>query len=158
MADWEDIPEDEMPGQWQDVPDGVPLGELPPVPTPQEAFLRGIKEKALDVKIFMLIILCLIFARNTARNFNRYFNKGITKVPIQTKKSLIKLIINTILFILCAYFINAFIGERCTNENCEPYKTNAIGVFYNWDNYLKFNKNNDCKYYEKARQNVCSIK
>ena len=50
MAEWEDVPENEMPGQWQDIPEGVPLGELPPVPTPQEAFLRGIQEKALDFK------------------------------------------------------------------------------------------------------------
>ena len=66
-------------------------------------------DTGLNWRIFILIILCLIFARNTARNFNRYFNRGITKNPINLKKVLVKIIVYTVLFILCTYFINPLI-------------------------------------------------
>ncbi len=71
-----------------------------------------------DIKIFIFVILCMIFARNAAMSFNRFIDRNIDsknprtalrEIPlgiIKSKSVLIFVIINSILFILTTYFIN----------------------------------------------------
>jgi 4-hydroxybenzoate polyprenyltransferase len=69
-------------------------------------------------KLFFLILLCMIFARSAAMAFNRYLDRGfdalnprtaIREIPkgiITPKNALAFTIVNAVLFIVCAYFIN----------------------------------------------------
>ncbi|MFH1319748.1 MAG: UbiA-like polyprenyltransferase [Bacteroidota bacterium] len=71
-----------------------------------------------DGKIFVFVILCMVFARSAAMAFNRYIDKDIDKVNKRTgfreipagiikhKSVLIFVIANSVLFIITAYFIN----------------------------------------------------
>jgi 4-hydroxybenzoate polyprenyltransferase len=66
----------------------------------------------------MLVLLCVVFARNAAMGFNRYADREFDKknprtalreIPsaiIQPKSAMIFVIINALLFILTAYFLN----------------------------------------------------
>ncbi|HNR16080.1 MAG TPA: UbiA-like polyprenyltransferase [Chitinophagaceae bacterium] len=68
--------------------------------------------------IFILIILCMIFARSAAMAFNRYLDRqydaknprtAVREIPagvISAKNALIFTIISSLLFIACTYFIN----------------------------------------------------
>ena len=71
-----------------------------------------------SIKIFLLVILCMIFARNAAMAFNRYADKkfdrlnertSIREIPagiISPSGALTFVIINAILFIITSGFIN----------------------------------------------------
>jgi 4-hydroxybenzoate polyprenyltransferase len=68
--------------------------------------------------LFLLVVLCMVFARSAAMAFNRYLDKdidalnprtAIREVPkgiIKAKNALIFTIVNCIFFILTTYFIN----------------------------------------------------
>ncbi len=70
------------------------------------------------LKIFTLVILCMIFARSAAMAFNRYLDRrfdalnprtAIREVPkgiITPKNALIFTIICSLLFVVCTWFIN----------------------------------------------------
>lgn len=68
--------------------------------------------------VFLLIILCMVFARSAAMAFNRYLDRkfdalnprtAIREIPrgiITPKNALVFTIVNCVLFILTTYFIN----------------------------------------------------
>lgn len=70
------------------------------------------------LKIFILIILCMVFARNAGMAFNRYAdryidaknprtsNREIPANKIKSRDALIFVIVNSILFIITTYFLN----------------------------------------------------
>jgi 4-hydroxybenzoate polyprenyltransferase len=70
------------------------------------------------IKILVLVILCMVFARSAAMAFNRYLDRdidainprtSIREVPkgiIKAKNALIFTIVNCVLFIITTYFIN----------------------------------------------------
>ncbi len=69
-------------------------------------------------RLLLLVILCMVFARNAAMGFNRYLDRSIDKlnprtknreIPaglISAKSALLFVIINSILFIVTTFFIN----------------------------------------------------
>ncbi|HOK38707.1 MAG TPA: UbiA-like polyprenyltransferase [Bacteroidales bacterium] len=69
-------------------------------------------------RIFIFIILCMVFARNAGMGFNRYAdrfidaknprtsNREIPANKIKSRNALIFVIVNSILFIITTYFIN----------------------------------------------------
>ncbi|MBS1752445.1 MAG: UbiA family prenyltransferase [Bacteroidetes bacterium] len=69
--------------------------------------------------IFILVILCMVFARSAAMAFNRWLDKSfdaknprtaIREIPagiIKSNNALWFVIINSALFIICTYFINS---------------------------------------------------
>lgn len=69
--------------------------------------------------IFILVILCMVFARNAAMAFNRYLDRSfdgrnprtaIREIPagiLHAKTVLWFTILNSLLFIACTYFINS---------------------------------------------------
>jgi 4-hydroxybenzoate polyprenyltransferase len=71
-----------------------------------------------SIKVFMLIVLCMIFARNAAMGFNRYADKKYDALNPRTASREIPsgkiknisasafIIINAILFVVTTYFIN----------------------------------------------------
>jgi 4-hydroxybenzoate polyprenyltransferase len=71
-----------------------------------------------DWKLFVFVILCMVFARNAAMAFNRFIDReidiknprtAIREIPagiIKAKSALLFVIINSILFIATTYFIN----------------------------------------------------
>ncbi len=71
-----------------------------------------------DLQILILVVLCVIFARNAAMGFNRYVDRYFDKqnprtadreIPankLSTRKVLIFVLINSIAFIIAAWFIN----------------------------------------------------
>ena len=74
--------------------------------------------QVLPLRIFALIILCMIFARSAAMAFNRFIDRKIDEknsrtivreIPssvITPKSALIFVIVNSVLFIISAWFIN----------------------------------------------------
>lgn len=76
-------------------------------------------EKTFDIKLFLLIILCMIFARSAAMAFNRYIDRkideqnartSIREIPAGTVKplsALLFVIANCLLFVITTYFINS---------------------------------------------------
>jgi 4-hydroxybenzoate polyprenyltransferase len=70
------------------------------------------------IQVFVLVILCMVFARSAAMAFNRYLDRdidalnprtAIREVPkgiISAKNALVFTIICSILFIICTWFIN----------------------------------------------------
>ena len=78
----------------------------------------GSNYSELSWKLLLLVILCMVFARNAAMAFNRYADKGIDiknprtairEIPagiIKPKSALQFTIINSFLFILTTWFIN----------------------------------------------------
>lgn len=70
------------------------------------------------IKLFFLVILCMVFARSAAMAFNRWLDKNfdaknprtaIREIPsgiIKSNSALLFVLINCILFIACTYFIN----------------------------------------------------
>ena len=77
------------------------------------------KSFEFDLQRFIIIILCVVFARNAAMSFNRIADKKFDKqnprtqnreIPsgkISQKNAVIFLLVNILLFILSAYFINS---------------------------------------------------
>lgn len=76
-------------------------------------------EKTFDLKLFLLIILCMVFARSAAMAFNRYIDRKIDEQNIRTavreipagavkpQSALLFVIVNCLLFISTTYFINS---------------------------------------------------
>ena len=76
-------------------------------------------EKEIEWIILIYIILCMILARSAAMAFNRYIDRKIDKKNSRTSNreiasgiikpnhALIFVIINSLLFIICTYFINS---------------------------------------------------
>ena len=70
------------------------------------------------LEIFILVILCMVFARSAAMGFNRWLDKNfdalnprtaIREIPsgiISSKNALLFVILSSIAFIFCCYFIN----------------------------------------------------
>lgn len=75
-------------------------------------------EYQFSVRLLVLVILCMVFARNAAMGFNRLVdrrfdslnprtaNREIPAGRISPERAALFVIINTILFIICAGFIN----------------------------------------------------
>jgi 4-hydroxybenzoate polyprenyltransferase len=75
----------------------------------------------LSWRIFVMVILCMIFARNSAMGFNRYIDRNIDKLnprtairdiptgKINESNALIFVSINVILFITTTWFINRLV-------------------------------------------------
>ena len=75
-------------------------------------------ESVFEWKLFLFIILCMVFARNAAMAFNRFIDReidiknprtAIREIPagiVKAKSALLFVIINSILFIGTTYFIN----------------------------------------------------
>jgi 4-hydroxybenzoate polyprenyltransferase len=71
-----------------------------------------------SIRLFLLVILCMIFARNAAMGFNRFADKkydalnprtALREIPlgkINSKAAKVFIIINILLFITTTYFIN----------------------------------------------------
>jgi 4-hydroxybenzoate polyprenyltransferase len=76
------------------------------------------KSFEFDLLKFLFIILCMVFARNSAMSFNRIAdkkydeqnprtqNREIPAGKVSTRNATIFLSVNIILFIVCTYFIN----------------------------------------------------
>lgn len=74
--------------------------------------------KTFDTKLFLLIILCMVFARSAAMAFNRYIDRKIDEqntrtvireIPagvVKPQSALLFVIANCLLFITTTYFIN----------------------------------------------------
>ena len=74
---------------------------------------------APSIKLLGLVVLCMIFARSAAMSFNRYADRqidaknertSVREIPsgvIPAKSALAFVIINSVLFIACTYFINS---------------------------------------------------
>src|SRR6476469_1923733 len=70
------------------------------------------------IELFLLVLLCMIFARSSAMAFNRYLDRqwdalnprtAIREIPkgiITPKNALVFTIVCSVLFMVCAYFIN----------------------------------------------------
>lgn len=83
-------------------------------------FLLGMQNSnaEFDLKLFLLVILCMVFARSAAMAFNRYLDRDIDiknnrtatrEIPagiIKASSALAFVIINCILFIVATFFIN----------------------------------------------------
>ncbi|MDA3953655.1 MAG: putative 4-hydroxybenzoate polyprenyltransferase [Bacteroidales bacterium] len=75
-------------------------------------------ESEFEWKLFLFIILCMVFARNAAMAFNRSIDReidvknprtAIREIPagiIKAKSAFLFVIINSVLFIITTYFIN----------------------------------------------------
>ncbi len=84
-------------------------------------FFLGVEHYALNYVVFVLIILCMIFARNSAMAFNRFIDRkydilnprtATREIPagaISPFKALIFVIFNSMLFIVTTFFINKLV-------------------------------------------------
>lgn len=75
--------------------------------------------KPFELKVFVLVVLCMVFARSAAMAFNRYIDRhfdklnprtAVREIPagtIHAKHALSFVIINSLLFIVSTYFINS---------------------------------------------------
>ncbi len=84
-------------------------------------FFLAYEKFAVDWKIFVFVILCMVFARSAAMGFNRYLdwqidkknprtaNREIPKGVISPKNALIFVLVNSLLFICCTAFINKLV-------------------------------------------------
>ena len=85
-------------------------------------FFMALQEESatISIKLLVLVLLCMIFARNAAMGFNRYLDREIDKknprtaireIPagiLKARSVLLFVIANTILFIVTTWFINAY--------------------------------------------------
>ena len=83
-------------------------------------FFLGVMDSRHPVewKLFVLVVLCMVFARNAAMAFNRYIDREIDgqnprtsgrEIPagiVKARYALLFVIINSLLFVTCTYFIN----------------------------------------------------
>lgn len=77
-----------------------------------------VNEENLSFRLLILVLLCVLFARNAAMGFNRYVDREFDKnnprtalreIPsaiIQPKSALIFVIMNAVMFMISAYFLN----------------------------------------------------
>lgn len=75
-------------------------------------------EATFNIKLFLLVVLCMVFARSAAMAFNRYIDRrideqnartAIREIPagiVKPQSALIFVIANCILFVSATYFIN----------------------------------------------------
>lgn len=75
-------------------------------------------DSSFSWKLFILVVLCMVFARNAAMAFNRFIDReidiknprtAIREIPagiIRAKSALLFVLINSLLFIATTYFIN----------------------------------------------------
>ncbi|MFN8259278.1 MAG: UbiA-like polyprenyltransferase [Bacteroidales bacterium] len=75
----------------------------------------------LSWQVFILVILCMVFARNAAMGFNRYIDRKIDKLNPRTSgrdipsgrinafNALVFVLLNSFLFILATWFINTLV-------------------------------------------------
>jgi len=75
-------------------------------------------KEALSWKLLLLVVLCMVFARNAAMAFNRYIDREIDgknprtalrEIPagiVKARSALIFVILNSLLFLTCTWFIN----------------------------------------------------
>ncbi len=75
-------------------------------------------KQPLSWRLFLLVVLCMVFARNAAMAFNRYIDREIDsknprtalrEIPagiIKANSALVFVIVNSLLFIACTWFIN----------------------------------------------------
>jgi 4-hydroxybenzoate polyprenyltransferase len=75
-------------------------------------------DATFDLRLFALVILCMVFARSAAMAFNRYIDRkideqnartAVREIPagvVKPKAALLFVIINCILFVATTYFIN----------------------------------------------------
>jgi 4-hydroxybenzoate polyprenyltransferase len=80
--------------------------------------LTGAHPVFVIIKYFILVVLCMVFARSAAMSFNRYLDRSfdaknprtaIREIPAGTIKAnnvLLFTIVNCLLFIACTFFIN----------------------------------------------------
>jgi 4-hydroxybenzoate polyprenyltransferase len=73
---------------------------------------------AFDIKLFGLVILCMVFARSAAMGFNRYIDRkideqnartAVREIPagiVKPQSALLFVIVNCVLFVTTTYFIN----------------------------------------------------
>jgi 4-hydroxybenzoate polyprenyltransferase len=90
------------------------------MPFAMTGFFLGYHDSSVsfDLKLFILVILCMVFARNSAMGFNRITDKDydiknlrtaqreIPQGVIKSNSALIFVLINVILFIFATFFIN----------------------------------------------------
>ncbi len=83
-------------------------------------FFLGLKQEnsSLNGKLLLMVVLCMVFARNSAMGFNRYLDRRIDsrnprtarrEIPagvINPTSALIFVIVNVILFVATTWFIN----------------------------------------------------
>lgn len=83
-------------------------------------FFLGVmnREGQIDLKILVLVLLCMVFARSAAMAFNRYLDRDIDgknprtaqrEIPagtISPKSALWFVVINALAFMVCTWFIN----------------------------------------------------
>lgn len=86
-------------------------------------FFLAIQQKGyeLDWLLFVLVILCMVFARNSAMGFNRYIDRqideknprtAIREIPsgiLKAKSVLVFVVLNSLLFIATTWFINLLV-------------------------------------------------
>ncbi|MCG8330250.1 MAG: putative 4-hydroxybenzoate polyprenyltransferase [Chitinophagales bacterium] len=77
-----------------------------------------VSSESLSVRLFVLVLLCMVFARSAAMAFNRYLDRDIDEknprtavreIPagiISARSALLFVIVNSILFIGATWFIN----------------------------------------------------
>ena len=80
--------------------------------------LSKLDQNSIDLRLLILVVLCMVFARSAAMAFNRYIDRDIDglnprsaqrEIPggiISPKNALWFVIINCVLFVLSTYFIN----------------------------------------------------
>jgi len=83
-----------------------------------DAESRDILYLGNSAKLFILVILCMIFARSAAMAFNRYLDKNfdaknprteIREIPagvIKANNALLFTMVSSLLFVVCSFFIN----------------------------------------------------
>lgn len=82
-------------------------------------FLATLEVKTdFSLRLLLLVLLCMVFARSAAMAFNRYLDRDIDEknprtatreIPagiISPRKALFYVILNSLLFLLCTWFIN----------------------------------------------------
>lgn len=86
-----------------------------------DAYTRGFALETFPYKLFILVLLCMVFARNAAMAFNRWADKeidiknprtAIREIPagiIKARSAFLFVIINSILFIAATWFINPLV-------------------------------------------------
>lgn len=87
-------------------------------------FFLGVRSAGVDlfgnegIRLFVLVVLCMVFARSAAMAFNRYLDRqfdaknprtAIREIPaglIKANHALLFTVLSSVLFVLCTFFIN----------------------------------------------------
>jgi 4-hydroxybenzoate polyprenyltransferase len=88
------------------------------MPFAMTGFFYGVNDAVFSWKLLILVLLCMVFARNAAMAFNRYIDRKFDALNARTtgreipagiispKAALTFVIVNCVLFCTTAYFIN----------------------------------------------------